>query len=290
MNFFLGQMWISLVALLMAIFQASALMHTPPPSDSLMQNNEIHEILIKLNLLTNSTVKPHPQHTCRRIKYRTDIAKDYKDCDTKMVSQAFCGGQCSSMVYPKTNMVHSSCSMCTVTKKRIRIVTLYCRTGIRRVKVPIAEECGCTTCKVASNNVPQPPWRTRSKRQQRNYNLQKQKKIIRIRLRELEKQTDLKVHQLEELKKKLRRKLRRKSKIKNKNKAKKKKNKKKKQKRKKSRKRVDEINGSRNERKLKNRDRKKKEKQQQKKTEKRVFTFRDMARVLFPFSNYNKKM
>ena len=231
-------------------------------ASSLMQNNDIHEILIKLNSLTNSTIRPHPQHTCRRIKYRTDVAKDYKDCETKMVAQAFCGGQCSSMAFPNTNMVHSSCSMCAVTKKRIRNVKLYCRTGIKRIKVPIAEECGCIACKV-ENNIPQPPWKRRSKRKQRNYNLRKQKKIMRIRLRELEKRKDLDAHQLEKLKAKLKRRLLRKTSF-NKNK--------------------------KNGRNFKNKN-KNKGKQNQKQVPQvpKTFTFRDMAKILFPFSNYNNK-
>lgn len=263
---------VSVIALLVTVIPtACGLMRTRQTSSqksSIMQNNEIHEILIKLNSLTNSTIRPHPQHTCRRIKYRTDIAKDYKDCDTKMVAQAFCGGQCSSMAFPNTNMVHSSCSMCAVTKKRIRIVKLYCRTGIRRIKVPIAEECGCIACKVKSN-VQQPPWKRRSKRKQRNYNLRKQKKIMRIRLRELEKRKDLEAHQLQKLKAKLRRRLLRKTAFNNKSKSNK---------------------NKKNGRKVRRRNKDRKGKHDRNKPQiSKMFTFRDMAKILFPFSNYNNK-
>ena len=237
-------------------------------------NNEIHNILMRLNRIANVTIKPHPAETCRKIRYRTDISKGYNGCFKKMITQTFCAGQCSSLLFPNKNFLTAGCSSCSVTKKRIRNVKLYCLTGVRKVRVPIAEECGCTSCRIMTNSIPDPPWKSRSKRFQQR----KEEKVMKIALRRLRrksKSVDKKNEsEIEKLRRKLKRRQRRKDKRKNRmrNQTKKRRKNKKKNKKKKGKKKEKGVKEQNNNPEVK--------------TTTKALTFGDMTRLLFSFSNH----
>ncbi|XP_066918230.1 uncharacterized protein [Clytia hemisphaerica] len=238
-----------------------------------VNNNEIHNILMRLNRIANVTIKPHPTETCRKIRYRTDISKGYNGCYKKMITQTFCAGQCSSLLFPNKNFLTAGCSSCSVTKKRIRNVKLYCITGVRKVRVPIAEKCGCTSCRIMTNSIPDPPWKSRSKRFQQR----KEEKVMKIALRRLRKNSKSvekkNESDMEKLRRKLKKRRRRKNKRKNRMKNQTKKSRKNKKKNKKKEKKKQQPP-------------KKQNNNPKVKTTTKALTFRDMTQLLFSFSNH----
>lgn len=212
--------------------------------------NFIPNLISKLNSLANTTIKANSRHQCRKVSWRIDVGRDYAGCDEKWITQSTCAGQCSSLFFPDHNTAHSSCSYCQVTKRRIRTVKLHCLTGVRRIKVAIADECGCSSCRVA-NSIPEPPWK--SKRRSKRFHQRKQDKIKKIALRKLRKKSNKKL-KLKKRNKKNRRRRRKKNRKLNRNKNR------------------------------TNKEKKAKKKNKTVKTNSSRFTYDDLTRLLFSFT------
>ena len=126
----------------------------PSREDPLHNNHVIDNVLKTLNKFANETMQRNHELFCKKQTYKTDVAIGYVGCASYVVEQAFCVGQCSTVYVPGKSSGALSCSMCGVKKRKIKTVKLICQSGIRRVDIPIVEECGCKTCKV-NNKIPE---------------------------------------------------------------------------------------------------------------------------------------
>lgn len=159
--------------------------------DELNGNHVIDNVLKTLNKKPNETMERNHELFCNRRTYKTDLAIGYEGCASYVVEQGYCVGQCSSIYLPDQGSGALSCSMCEVTKRRLKTVKLHCNSGVRTVDIPIVEECGCRACKV-NNVIPEPPWKTRESKKSKKKNKKNKNKNKKNKNRKSKRKTDKK--------------------------------------------------------------------------------------------------
>ncbi|XP_019632388.1 PREDICTED: uncharacterized protein LOC109476018 [Branchiostoma belcheri] len=83
---------------------------------------------------------------CKAVAFDQEVSAP--GCETKLVRNKFCYGQCSSFHIPRQHPgPFDSCASCTPTRTRSEKVVLNCQGNETRVrKVSIVEECACRPC------------------------------------------------------------------------------------------------------------------------------------------------
>ncbi|XP_078575844.1 uncharacterized protein LOC144861718 [Branchiostoma floridae x Branchiostoma japonicum] len=83
---------------------------------------------------------------CKAVAFDQEVTSP--GCETKLVRNKFCYGQCSSFHIPRQHPgPFDSCASCTPTRMRNEKVVLNCQGNETKVrKVSIVEECACRPC------------------------------------------------------------------------------------------------------------------------------------------------
>ena len=112
------------------------------------------QVLLRV-LLSCLFLREAKSYQCIGKKYDHQVA--YKGCQTKTVSNLYCGGTCQSYFIPNLNKNGFSCSACRPTETKTVSVILSCK-GNRFItlNVTVFQNCQCTDMKCKINDILSP--------------------------------------------------------------------------------------------------------------------------------------